>query len=338
MAHSTFLCPIDEFQIAYTVICGQTFRWRLDKAGWWACLLPVTDPKTGATSQQLVRLWQDDEAVYYETSPKARDLGLVRDYFRLDVDLPALARRFIEADYHIRPAMAEFAGLRVIRQDPVECLFSFLCTSASPLYRIRRTIAALCREYGNLYPGEVAGLTHNAFPPVHRLAEASLPYLTRLGLGYRAAYVKETALAVMAHGGAPWLHGLRRRPYAEAKSALMALPGVGAKIADCVCLFSLDKDEAVPVDTHIRQIVQRTYLAEYEPPVPMSKTLTKNTYTKIASDVRARFGPMAGWAQQYLFFHDLYEQNQWEAYTALYQPFVEPIRPLKKDSKGLRSK
>jgi len=95
MAHSTFLCPIDEFQIAYTVICGQTFRWRLDKAGWWACLLPVTDPKTGATSQQLVRLWQDDEAVYYETSPKARDLGLVRDYFRLDVDLPALARRFI---------------------------------------------------------------------------------------------------------------------------------------------------------------------------------------------------------------------------------------------------
>ena len=290
----------------------------------------MTDPESGASSQQVVRLWQDDEAVFYETRPKARDLGLVRDYFRLDVDLPALARRFIEADHHIRPAMAEFAGLRVIRQDPVECLFSFLCTSASPLYRIRRTIAALCREYGDLYPGEVAGLTHNAFPPVNRLAEASLPYLTKLGLGYRAAYVKETDQAVMAHGGAPWLQRLRRRPYADAKSALMALPGVGAKIADCVCLFSLNKDEAVPVDTHIRQIVQRTYLAEYEPPAPMSKTLTKNTYTKIASDVRARFGPMAGWAQQYLFFHDLYEKGAWESYTALYQPLVEPIRPLNK--------
>jgi len=335
MAHSTFLCPIDEFQIAYTVICGQTFRWRLDKAGWWACLLPVTDPQTGATQQQLVRLWQDDEAVFYETSPKARDLGLVRDYFRLDVDLPALAQRFIEADYHIRPAMADFAGLRVIRQDPVECLFSFLCTSAAPLYRIRRTVAALCREYGDLYPGEVAGLTHNAFPPVHRLAEASLPYLTKLGLGYRAAYVKETALAVMERGGAPWLHGLRRRPYAEAKSALMALPGVGAKIADCVCLFSLNKDEAVPVDTHIRQIAQRTYFVNdksSESPsgkLP-SKTLTKNVYAQIGNDLRARFGPMAGWAQQYLFFHDLYEKGAWETYTSLYQPHVEPIRPLKK--------
>ncbi len=330
MAYSTFLCPIDEFQIAYTVICGQTFRWRIDKDGWWACLLPITDPDTGRATQQLVRLWQDDDAVFYETGPRAHDLALVRDYFRLDVDLPALARQFVDADHHIRPAMAEFAGLRVIRQDPVECLFSFLCTSASPLYRIRRTIAALCREYGDLYPGEVAGLTHHAFPPVHRLAEASLPHLTWLGLGYRAAYVKETASAVMAHGGAPWLLGLRRRPYHEAKSALMALPGIGAKIADCVCLFSLDKDEAVPVDTHIRQIVQRTYQADSAPEKPTSKTLTKNTYTQIAGDVRTRFGPMAGWAQQYLFFHDLFEKGAWESYTALYQPLAEPIRPLKK--------
>ena len=326
MSYATFLCPIDEFQIAYTVICGQAFRWRLDKDGWWACLLPVTDPETGKTRQQLVRLWQDDEQVFYETSPKPRDLGLVRDYFRLDVDLPLLARDFVAADSHIRTAMDEFAGLRVVRQDPAECLFSFLCTSAAPLYRIRRTVAALCREYGDPFPGEVAGLTHAAFPPIHRLAEASLPHLTSLGLGYRAGYVKDTAQAVMAHGGAAWLMGLRRRSYPEAKAALMALPGVGAKIADCVCLFSLDKDGAVPVDTHIRQIAQRSYLSD----APATKSLTPATYNKIGDDLRARFGPMAGWAQQYLFLHDIYEKGAWDSYTALYQPLTEPIRPLKK--------
>ncbi len=327
MAHSTFLCPIDEFQIAYTVICGQTFRWRLDKAGWWACLLPVVDPETGALRQQLVRLWQDNDQVLYETSPKPHDLTLVRDYFRLDVDLPALSRRFIHDDFHIRPAMAEFAGLRVIRQDPVECLFSFLCTSAAPLYRIRQSVASLCREFGDLYPGEVAGLVHQAFPPVHRLAEASLPRLTRIGLGYRAAYIKETAQAVMERGGESWVRDLRRQPYAQAKAALMTLPGVGAKIADCICLFSLNKDEAVPVDTHIRRIAQRTYFSHSLPP---SKSLTKAIYDQIGDEFRRRFGPMAGWAQQYLFFHDLYEKGAWESYTALYQPLVEPIRPLNK--------
>ena len=333
MSYATFLCPIDEFQIDYTVICGQTFRWRLDKDGWWACLLPVTDPDTGKVSQQLLRLWQDDEAVFYETSPKVRDLGLVRDYFRLDVDLPALAAQFIADDFYIRPAMTDFAGLRIIRQDPAECLFSFICTSAAPLYRIRRTVTALCREYGDPYPGEVAGLTHPAFPPVHRLAEASIPHLTSLGLGYRAAYVKGTAQAVMAHGGVSWLMGLRKRPYHEAKSALMALPGVGAKIADCVCLFSLDKDEAVPVDTHIRQIAQRHYLSD----TLTSKTLSTATYNTIGNDFRTRFGSMAGWAQQYLFFHDLYEKGAWESYVAMYQPLTEPIRPLKKDGKKFRS-
>lgn len=327
MPYSTFLCPIAEFEIAYTVICGQTFRWRRDKSGWWACLLPITDPETGRTAHQLVRLWQDDEMVYYETGPRPNDLALVRDYFRLDVDLPALTAGFAARDPHIRDAVREFAGLRVIRQDPVECLFSFLCTPAAPLYRIRRTIAALCREYGDDYPGgEVAGLVHHAFPPVHRLAEASIPHLTNTGLAYRARSIKETAQKVMANGGAAWLFGLRALPYPEAKAALMTLPGVGDKIADCVCLFSLDQDGAIPVDTHIRRIAQRTYLKN----TPAAKTLTKAGYAQIGDHLRTQFGPMAGWAQQYLFFHDLYQKGAWEAYTALYQPLTEPTRPLKK--------
>ena len=328
MPYSTFLCPISEFEIAYTVICGQTFRWRRDKAGWWACLLPITDPETGRMAHQLVRLWQDDEMVYYETGPRPHDLALVRDYFRLDIDLPALTAGFAAHDPHIREAVREFAGLRVIRQDPVECLFSFLCTPAAPLYRIRRTIAALCREYGDDYPGgEVAGLVHHAFPPIHRLAEASIPHLTNTGLAYRARSIKETAEKVLANGGAAWLFGLRSLPYPEAKAALMTLPGVGEKIADCVCLFSLDQDGAIPVDTHIRRIAQRTYLKN----TPAAKTLTRVGYAQIGDHLRQQFGPMAGWAQQYLFFHDLYLKNQWSAYTALYQPFVEPVQPLKKD-------
>ena len=326
MPYSQFLCPRAEFDIDYTVICGQTFRWRRDRAGWWACLLPRTDPETGVMQHHLVRMWQDGEMVFYETTPKAHDLGLVRDYFRLDVDLSHLVQRF-RSDPQMDEAMQEFAGLRLIRQDPVECLFSFLCSSAAPLYRIRRTLAAMCKEYGDNYPGgEVGGLVHHAFPPMHRLAESSIPHLTNTGLGYRARYIKETAQKVLDNGGAGWLFSLRQRSYPAAKAALMTLPGVGEKIADCVCLFSLDKDEAIPVDTHIRRIVQQTYLRG----MPVTKSLTRADYARIGDFLRERFGRMAGWAQQYLFFHDLYEQGAWDAYTALYQPLVEPIRPLKK--------
>ena len=329
MAISSFPCPISEFQIDYTVICGQTFRWRRDKSGWWACLLPVTDPLTGRMTHHLARLWQDRDMVYYETGPKPRDLALLHDYFRLDVSLPALARQFASHDPHIAQAMTSFAGLRVIRQDPVECLFSFLCSSAAPLYRIRRTLAALCREYGDSWPGgEVGGLEHFAFPPVNRLAEANVAHLARQGLGYRARYVKETAQAVMDNGGPLWLLGLRTLPYPDAKAALMTFPGVGEKIADCICLFSLDKDNAIPVDTHVRKIANRYYLGGNH--LPSTKTLSPKSYAYIGDTLRAEFGPMAGWAQQYLFFEDLFEKGAWESYTALYQPLGEPVRPLVK--------
>ena len=270
-------------------------------------------------THQLVRLSQDSAAVSYETSPDANNTALLRDYFRLDVDLSALSQQFAEADPHIQEAMREFAGLRVIRQDPVECVFSFICTSAAPLHRIRRSIDGLCRAYGEPYPGgEVAGLTHYGFPEVHRLAEASVSEMQSLGLGYRARYIQAAARQILINGGPAWLLGLRTKPYAEAKAALLTLTGIGEKIADCICLFSLDKDEAIPVDTHIRQIAQRNYLSQ----MPAVKTLTKAGYAQIGNLLRTQFGPMAGWAQQYLFFHDLYQKGAWNAYTALYQPPV----------------
>jgi len=81
--------------------------------------------------------------------------------------------------------------------------------------------------------------------------------LRTLGFGYRAKFIQSSAQSVLDHGGEQWLLTLRQKPYAEAKSELLNLCGVGAKVADCVCLMSLDKNGAVPVDTHVLQIAQQ---------------------------------------------------------------------------------
>ena len=60
-------------------------------------------------------------------------------------------------------------------------------------------------------------------------------------------------------------------------SALCQLPGVGAKVADCVCLMSLDKHEAVPVDTHLWQITIKHYI----PHLAKMKSLTAKVYKQI---------------------------------------------------------
>ncbi|MBV9848262.1 MAG: hypothetical protein JO250_01105, partial [Armatimonadetes bacterium] len=278
-----FPCPTEELHLEHTLVCGQAFRWHLDAEGWWSCPLPVTRD-AGRREDTLIRVRQGAETIYYDAAPPDA-LATIRDYFRLDVDLAALAQEFLAADPAIGAAISRFPGLRVLRQAPTECLFSFLCTAAAPLHRIRRGIAGLCRAYGTPF-GEVAGVPHYGFPSVDALAEASVAEMMTFGLGYRARYIQAAARQVAAQGGADWLLGLRQVPYAEAKAALRTLPGVGEKIADCVCLFSLDKDQAIPVDTHIRRIALRDYVD-----TPLSRSLTPAAYAQIGDILRARFGP-----------------------------------------------
>ncbi|HZV19968.1 MAG TPA: DNA glycosylase [Hyphomicrobiales bacterium] len=312
---AAFACPQDELDLEHTLASGQAFRWKKDREGWWACALDVAIPGNGAgechsppkSGHIIMRLWQDREQVFYQTHPASGGFQQVREYFRLDTDLPALEAGWRRrGGQEIAQALESFSGLRVLRQDPVECLFSFLCSPAAPIHRIRRSLDSLCRTLG-VPLGEVAGVEHFAFPRVEHLAEASVGLLNKMGLGFRSENIRGTARELLAQGGASWLRGLRQVPYEDAKRALMAFPGVGAKVADCVCLFSLDKDEAVPIDVHMARVAKRLF-----PSCRRYNSLTKNAYAEASDCFRQRFGPHAGWAQQYLYYNELVQTGLWD--------------------------
>uniref|UniRef100_A0A8C3UHF6 DNA-(apurinic or apyrimidinic site) lyase n=1 Tax=Catharus ustulatus TaxID=91951 RepID=A0A8C3UHF6_CATUS len=135
----------------------------------------------------------------------------------------------------------------------------------------------------------------HAFPSLSALtagadAEARL---RALGFGYRAKFVSGSARAIAEGLGPEGLCQLRAAPYAEARRVLCALPGVGAKVADCVCLLALDKAEAVPVDTHVWHIARQLY-----PHTGVHPLSTGDFF-------RGLWGPRAGWAQAVLFCADL---------------------------------
>jgi len=142
-----------------------------------------------------------------------------------------------------------------------------------------------------------------SFPSIHSLATTTEKKLRSLGLGYRAKYVLETAKMLNERGGENWLAELRTKPYAEVQEKLVAFHGIGRKVADCIALFSLDKLEAIPVDTHVWQIACRDYKADL--PALEKKTLTKAIYTQIGDFFRSRFGLQAGWAHSVLFTLEL---------------------------------
>lgn len=280
--------PPEELRCDVTLVCGQSFRWK-----------PVAENEwRGVIGSWVVTLRQTAGEVFYYSVPDDDIAPLLRDYFQLHIPLAPLYRRWAEADARFAMIAPAFPGLRVLRTDPVECLFSFLCSSANNIPRITRMIDALCQRYGeNLV--EVDGITYHRFPTVSALADASEQELFALGFGYRARLVVKAARE-LSDRGEDWLYRLRRVPYEEAHRALTTLPGAGHKIADCVCLFSLDKPQAVPVDTHVWQIALRDYLPELQ-----GRSLTEKVYRQVGDFFRARFGVYAGWAHNVLFAAEL---------------------------------
>ncbi|XP_069499352.1 N-glycosylase/DNA lyase isoform X2 [Ambystoma mexicanum] len=224
------------------------------------------------------------------------------DYFQLNINLVNLYKQWSASDPHFEQVAHTFPGVRILRQDPTECLFSFICTSNNHISRITGMIERLCQAFGERLC-QLDAVEYYTFPSLEALAaDGAEGRLRDLGFGYRAKFITQSARAILEGPGADWLHSLRSTPYEEAKAALCALPGVGPKVADCVCLMALDKPGAVPIDTHVWQIAKRDYLPELG---AGSKSLTDRVYNEIGSFFETLWGPYAGWTHSVLFCADL---------------------------------
>jgi N-glycosylase/DNA lyase len=282
------LSPSRPFNLDFTLCCGQTFRW--EKHGdWWY----------GVVGQTPCKIRQTGNTLAFEDV----DTGFVENYFRLDDDLPQIFSR-INKDENIEAAISEFNGLRILRQEPWECLISYICATYKSISAIKGMLANLSRRFGEETRMDTQILY--TFPKPTKLAEAGLHELEACGLGYRAKYVSETAKIVREN--TLNLERLEKMAYAKAKQDLTCLPGVGPKVADCVLLFSLEKLQAFPVDVWIRRAILK-YYAQYFPRefvkrLSAQESLSSSGYEKLGSFGREYFGDYAGYAQEYLYHHE----------------------------------
>jgi N-glycosylase/DNA lyase len=273
------LIPVTEpLDLTSTLLSGQAFRWRQDGL-WFHCVI----------FGGIVKLREVTGGVELRCDPQAEGAiaSLLRDYLGLGTDLEKVYETLLD-DERLRESIHRYTGMRILRQDPWECLVSFICSSASNIPRITRNIEAMCTTFGRSV--ELDGLTRHTFPTPNDLAEAGSEALRGLGLGYRAEYVASTAETIA--NGKVDLMPLREDSYEVALETLTSLAGVGDKVANCVLLFSLDKSEAFPVDVWIERALQDWYLDG-----------TKMSRKNMRPWASNHFGTYAGYANHYLF-HD----------------------------------
>ena len=271
---------VRDYDLAATLACGQAFRWRQHN-GWW----------TGVIGTHWVRLRSDPSSITAETLGSVADWDWLIHYLQLPLDLGAVLRSFPD-DGPMRAAVTACRGLRLLRQDPWECLASFILSSTKQIVQIRQIIALLCERFGERLapqPPISSGFFY-AFPTPEKIARLTEAELRACKMGFRAPNLLAAARQIAE--GKFDLEKIRRLDYAEARAELMKLRGVGGKIADCVLLFAYGFDAAFPVDVWIERALQRLYFPRRRASEP-----------RLRRFAATHFGPHAGYAQQYLFHY-----------------------------------
>jgi N-glycosylase/DNA lyase len=255
-----------DFSLQHTLECGQFFRFT-----------KVLDTYIVQSSDRIFSLRQKGEFLFYDGVGEP----FLIQFFRLDEDLASILKA-IDQDPMIRHAIEKYRGMRLIRQDPWECLLSFLCSSAKAVAHIRCIIEQVCRSSGEkMFWGNYLGYR---FPEPRSIEDPS--QLESAGAGFRTSYL----VSASRHMDRDQLLLLKDLPYRKAREALMGLPGVGKKVADCVLLYSLDFLAAFPMDTWIKKGLKKFYFKG------------RKTGEKAMEEfVSNYFGPFAGYAQLYLY-------------------------------------
>ncbi|KAJ2087430.1 8-oxoguanine glycosylase ogg1 [Coemansia sp. RSA 487] len=348
-----------ELRLNQTLMCGQAFRWKSTGENEWTCALWDTVVDLKQTSETVLYRSLGHRLAGYSEKPGGLADEL-HEYFRLDENLGLLCDRWASVDPDFDSLRQTQLGVRALKQPVVENMFTFIASSNNNIKRITMLIDKLCQQYG--HPIDTAKGTFHTFPRVQDIAQDKdiEGSFTKMGFGYRAKYYAKTVERLSAEHEDPeqFLLGLRANTSWESvKAQLMQFSGVGPKVADCICLMSMDKIDAVPVDTHIWQIAKRRYvdrilalrsdsvlssqaiqiaddkkdsvigLARELSTAKLPTTKTYETAQKLFVDL---FSPHAGWAQLLLFSGDLDSSN------GIKKPAKKSAKPAKTENQPKR--
>lgn len=304
--------PVNSFNLEVTINSGQMFLWEKHNDVWYGTygnhiLKILSDPMTlsdtdfSHSSNKAFTF----RKIHFESFPEIHNWHTW--VFRLDDNISKILSD-LSNDAVLAKTIRKSYGLRIMRQEPCQCLVSFVCSSNSNITTIRKMLKNLSKKFGRRI--NLDGRDFFTFPSMESLNKADINELRSCGVGYRAKAIKAAAKSIVEREID--ISHLLSTSYYDAKKELLNIYGIGNKIADCILLFSLDKLEAFPIDIWIARALEKYYKwifcvdgNNFRP----ESGLTPFQYRRISEIMRQYFGKYSGYAQQYLYYHMRENEN-----------------------------
>jgi len=283
---------VKNFKLKHIFECGQIFRFEEISEGNFIVI----------AFGKLIELKEESNniLIYNSTEEEVRNIWL--KYFDLDRDYSKIKEE-LSKDNLLRESIEFGHGVRVLNQDPFEMLLSFIISARNNIPSIKKTVNKISTMWGQKI--DYKGNIYYAFPSIYEIKDATLEEIQETGASFRSKYIIDTIQNVYnSTKERENLKGNEDNPYLkynldyikslnddECHDALQEFKGVGAKVADCIMLFSMEKTSAFPVDVWVKRAMIHFYGAE------------DSSLNKIRIFARNKFGKLAGFAQQYFFYY-----------------------------------
>jgi N-glycosylase/DNA lyase len=258
-----FIPTNSDFDIKHTLECGQVFRFKSRDFGY-----------TLYSKEHKADIYCQKDG----TKIVCKNKNYIINYLDLDTNYAIIKSQL--GKYNLSDAIAYGAGIRILKQDPLEMIISFIISANNNIPRIKNTIEKLYEGYGARYED------YYGFPTLDQLSKIDLQFFRQIGCGYRAGYLVDTIQQLKSVD----LDKLYQMDTESARKELMKLKGVGRKVADCILLFGFSKTDVFPTDTWITQVYQDEFGDNDLSAVKISEFYSK------------KFGNLSGYAQQYMFY------------------------------------
>lgn len=269
-----FQIKIENMNLAQIADSGQCFRWK-----------KIEENKYSVVAYgHYVEIEQDGQNFTFSCTKKEWQ-EIWYDYFDMDTDYEDIKRKIMESgDEHLIRCYELGSGVRILKQDLWEIIVSFIISQNNNIKRITKSVDDLCRVAGKTCEN-IEGLSDGdlayRFPLPGEVPESVFDDKS-MGFGYRDAYLK--GIYAYALENPKWVDSLKGMSYDDAMNSLLAIKGIGKKVANCICLFGLHHVDAFPIDTHVKQLLEEHYADGFD---------------------FDRYRGVAGIIQQYLFYYEL---------------------------------
>ena len=272
----------ESFEVNHIFDCGQCFRWNEEN----------NKSYTGVFKGNILNVKKENDTIIFKGIVKGNIKEVVEDYFDLKRDYSKIKNELSKIDSNLKTSVEYGNGIRILNQDLIETILSFIISANNNIPRIKGIIERICKSYGDKITWNKK--TYYTFPSLERLKDVSVEEYRNLGLGFRDKRIYDT-VHMLLEGKVDYKKWYNEKDTLKVRDELLSLAGVGPKVADCILLFSdLKRFDVFPIDVWVRRVMNELYIKNPDEAKVNKKEIEKIAYQK--------FGNLEGIAQQYLFY------------------------------------